>query len=331
MEKKGVRGEGPGSNGAAARAARLRAVLAAPGPLVLPGVFDGISALLAQKAGFPALYLTGYGVSASAFGLPDAGLLGLGEMSERLFALTRRLDVPVLADADTGYGGLLNVDHTIRRYAAAGAAGVQIEDQEFPKKCGHTPYRRVVPRETAVRRVAVAVEAARAAGGLVVVARTDAAGAEGMDEALRRGEAFLAAGADVLFIESPPRIEDLARIGAHFRGAALLANMVEGGRTPLLSAEELAGLGFKIALFPISALLAAAAAMKDVYEGLAKSGKSPAVKRHPFAELNAVLGFEAVWDFERRWQEIAPAGTEVVEADAQTKEALPPRPGPGEG
>lgn len=296
---------------AAEQARRLRTLIAGPSPLVLPGVYDGISALLAEKAGFPALYLTGYGVSASAFGLPDAGLIGLGEMSERLEALTARLDVPLLADADTGYGGLLNVARTVRRYALAGAAGLQIEDQEFPKKCGHTPQRRVVPRETAVRRVAVAVEAARAAGGLVVVARTDAAGPEGLDEALRRGEAFLEAGADVLFIESPARAEDLARIGAAFRGAALLANMVEGGRTPLLSAEELAALGFRIVLFPISALLAAAATLHEVYTALRRTGASPAVPRHPFAALNELLGFPAVWEFERRWQETGPAADEA--------------------
>jgi 2-methylisocitrate lyase-like PEP mutase family enzyme len=286
------------------RARALRALLAEPGPLVLPGVFDGPSALLAKEAGFPALYLTGYGVSASAYGLPDAGLIGLGEMSERLAALARRVPLPFLADADTGYGGLLNVAHTVRRYAEAGAAGLQIEDQEFPKKCGHTPHRRVVPRETATRRVAVAVEAAREAGGLVVVARTDAAGAMSLDEALFRGEAFLEAGADVLFIESPRRAEDLARIGQAFRGAVLLANMVEGGRTPLLSAEELHGLGFKIALFPISALTAAAEAMRQVYRGLKETGASPDLPRLPFDAMNTLLGFPEVWAFERRWQEV---------------------------
>lgn len=285
----------------------LRALLAAPGVLTLPGVYDGISARIAEKCGFPALYMTGYGVAASAFGLPDAGLVSASEMLDRVRMLAAALSVPFIADGDTGYGGLLNVDRIVRQYAQAGAAGIQIEDQEFPKKCGHTPHRRVVSRAAAERRVRVAASA-RPDRDFLIVARTDAAGVLGLDEALRRGERFLAAGADILFIESPERLEDLRRIGEAFRGAALLANMVEGGRTPLLAADELHALGFKIALYPATGFLAAAAALADAYRALGATGSSRGVALYPFAEMNALMGFPSVHDFEKTWIETEDGG-----------------------
>ncbi len=200
--------------------------------LALPGVFDGISARVADSIGFPALYMTGYGAVASALGAADAGIATYSEMLERVRCIAGAVSVPFLADGDTGYGGLLNVDRTVRGYAAAGAAGIQLEDQEFPKKCGHTEFRRVIPMADAVAKVRVAVEA-RPSKDFLIVARTDARYAHGMDEALRRGEAFLEAGADILFVESPESLEELRRVGETFRGALLLANMVEGGRTPV--------------------------------------------------------------------------------------------------
>lgn len=269
--------------------------------LALPGVFDGISARVADSLGFPALYMTGYGAVASALGAADAGTASYSEMLDRVRCVAGAVSVPFIADGDTGYGGLLNVDRTVRGYAAAGAGGIQLEDQEFPKKCGHTAFRRVIPLADAVAKVRVAVEA-RPGREFLIVARTDARYAHGMDEALRRGEAFLEAGADILFVESPESVEELRMIGERFRGALLLANMVEGGRTPYLSTHELAGLGFGVALFPATGFLAAAAALKAAYShllaaGIGTGGSAPLL---PFAEMNALMGFEAVHAFERR-------------------------------
>lgn len=279
----------------------LRTLLQQPGILTLPGVYDGISARVANSLGFPALYMTGYGAVASALGVPDAGLASVTEMVDRVRCIAAAIDVPFIADGDTGYGGLLNVDRTVRAYADAGAAGIQLEDQEIPKKCGHTEFRRVVPYADAVRKIQVAVDA-RPHKDFLIVARTDARYAEGLDEALRRGEGFLNAGADVLFIESPESPEELRRVGETFRGAILLANMVEGGRTPFLSAGELEGLGFKIALFPGTGFLTAAHALRQGYAYLQREGTStggPA--QSPFSDMNAMMGFPAVHRFEAKW------------------------------
>jgi 2,3-dimethylmalate lyase len=280
----------------------LPELLRRPGCLVLPGVYDGLSAKLAASAGFEALFMTGYGVVASALGVADAGLATFTEMLDRVRCIAAATSLPFIADADTGYGGLLNVDRTVRGYAAAGAAGVQLEDQEFPKKCGHTEFRRVIAQDEAVAKIRVAVDA-RPSRDLLIVARTDARYAEGLDAALRRGESFLKAGADILFIESPESLDELRRIGETFRGAMLLANMVEGGRTPYLSANELAGMGFKVALFPVTAFLSAAAALKLCYahlkrQGIGTGGEAPLL---PFAETNALMGFPAVHAFEKRY------------------------------
>lgn len=279
---------------------RLSDLLAAPGLLTLPGVYDGISARLAERAGFSALYMTGYGVTASALGLPDAGLASATDMLDRVRMLAETVSLPFIADGDTGYGGLLNVDRTVRRYAAAGASGIQIEDQEFPKKCGHTPRRRIVPIQEAEHRVRVAV-AARPTRDFLIVARTDALGVAGIEEALRRGERFLHAGADILFIESPESLEDLRRIGATFRGASLLANLVEGGRTPLLAPSELSALGFKIALYPATGFLAAAEALARAYGALKACGESTGLALYSFDAMNRLMGFPQVYEFEQRW------------------------------
>jgi 2-methylisocitrate lyase-like PEP mutase family enzyme len=279
----------------------LRDIIRQPGILTLPGVFDGISARVANSLGFSALYMTGYGAVASALGVPDAGLASVTEMLDRVRCIASAIDVPFIADGDTGYGGLLNVDRTVRAYAAAGAAGIQLEDQEIPKKCGHTEFRRVVPYGDAVQKIRVAVDA-RPDPEFLIVARTDARYSEGLDEALRRAEGFLRAGADILFIESPESLEELRRIGETFRGAALLANMVEGGRTPFLSTAELQGLGFKVALFPGTGFLTAAKALREGYAYLQQHGTStggPA--QTPFSEMNAMMGFPAVHSFEAKW------------------------------
>jgi 2,3-dimethylmalate lyase len=280
----------------------LPELLKKPGPLVLPGVYDGISAKMAASVGFEALYMTGYGSVASALGMPDAGLATFSEMLDRVRCIAGATPLPFIADGDTGYGGLLNVDRTVRGYAAAGAGGIQIEDQEFPKKCGHTEFRRVIPADDAAAKIRVAVDA-RPSRDFLIVARTDARYAEGLDSALRRSERFLKAGADILFVESPENLDELRRIAETFRGAVLLVNMVEGGRTPYLPAAELGAMGFKIVLFPGAAFLSAAGAMRLCYthlkqHGTATGGNAPMLA---FSEMNTLMGFPTVHAFEKRY------------------------------
>jgi len=273
------------------QATTLRALLAKEGCLTLPGVFDGISARVAASLGFDALYMTGYGVVASALGVADAGTATFTEMLDRVRVIAAAGNKPFIADGDTGYGGLLNVDRTVRGYASAGASGIQLEDQEFPKKCGHTEFRRVIPLEDAVAKIRVAVDA-RPDRDFLIVARTDARYSEGMDAALRRGERFLRAGADVLFVESPESLEELRRVAETFKGAVLLANMVEGGRTPYLSAGELASMGFKIGLYPASGFLTAAGSLQLVYRQLKAAGTATGIATVNFdiAGLGRTLG-----------------------------------------
>ena len=270
-----------------------------PGLISAPGVFDMISARIADSMGFDALYMTGYGVVASHLGLPDAGLASYTEMVSRVRQIAEGTATPLIADGDTGYGGLLNVDHTVRGYEAAGAQAIQIEDQEYPKKCGHTPGRRVVPIEDAVRRIKVAAEA-RSSKEFLIIARTDARTALGLDEALRRGEAFLKAGADVLFIESPESEAEMEKIGRTF-DVPLVANMVEGGRTPILSRDELEKLGFKLAIFPASGFLAMGAALRSVYGEILANGstKDWTGELYSFDAFSRLMGFERVWAFEK--------------------------------
>lgn len=283
----------------------LRLRLQQPGLLVAPGVFDMVSLRLANSFGFDALYMTGFGTVASHTGLPDAGLATYSDMVGRVKAMASMAQTPLIADGDTGYGGLLNVQHTVRGYEAAGAAAIQLEDQEFPKKCGHTPGRRVIPMADMVRKIQVAVDA-RSSPDFLIIARTDARSTLGLDEALRRAEAYARAGADVLFLESPETEEEMRRIGRSF-DLPLLANMVEGGRTPVLSQRDLESIGYKLAIFPVTALLAATAAMKAVYEEFKRSGSSAGatVPLMPFTDLTQLMGFEEVWAFEKRYADPA--------------------------
>ncbi len=272
-----------------------------PGLVVAPGVYDMVSLRLADSLGFDALYMTGFGTVASHLGLPDAGLATYSDMLGRVAAMAGMAHTPLIADADTGYGGLLNLRQTVRGYEAAGAAALQIEDQEFPKKCGHTPGRRVIPLADMVRKIQVAVDT-RQSPDFLIIARTDARTALGLDEALRRAEAYARAGADLLFVESPESEEEMRTIGQSF-DVPLVANMVESGRTPLLGREELAALGYKLAIFPVTALLAAVQAMAQVYSGLKQQGSSAGSTQplYDFAELTRLMGFEDVWAFEKRY------------------------------
>ena len=274
-----------------------------PGLVVAPGVFDMVSLRLADSFGFEALYMTGYGTVASHMGLPDAGLATYSDMVGRVTAMAGMARSPLIADGDTGYGGLLNMRHTVRGYEAAGAAAIQLEDQEFPKKCGHTPGRRVIPMEDMVRKIRVAVEA-RQSSDFLIIARTDARTSLGLSEALRRAEAYAKAGADLLFVESPESEEEMRTIGRSF-DLPLVANMVERGRTPVLSREDLAALGYKLAIFPVTALLASVQAMTQVYQQFKDTGSSAGgtVPLYDFGALTQLMGFEDVWDFEKRYIE----------------------------
>ena len=236
--------------------------------IVAPGIFELVSAKIADRMGFECLYVTGYGLVASHLGLPDAGLATYSDMVGRVAQIGKMTETPFIADADTGYGGLLNVQHTVRGYEEAGACGIQLEDQEFPKKCGHMLGRRVIAAEDMVAKVRVAVDS-RTDPDFLVIARTDARTSHGLDEALRRAEAYLKAGADVLFVESPESPEEMRRICETFKGVPLLANMVQGGgRTPLLSQDELQRLGYRIAIYPAAGFLAMGAALEQVYADL---------------------------------------------------------------
>ncbi len=283
-------------------AGQLRARLAQPGLITAPGVYDMISARIADRMGFPALYMTGFGVVASHLGLPDAGLATYSDMVGRVSQICTIAKTPLIADADTGYGGLLNVAHTVRGYARAGAAALQIEDQEFPKKCGHTPGRRVIPCEDMVKKIRVAVEARGEVGGdILIIARTDARTAHGLDEALRRAQAYAKAGADILFVESPESEQEMQKICASL-DLPLMANMVEGGKTPVLSAQRLEQIGYKIAIFPGTGFLAAGAALQSIYQTLKHDGSSVNVTAplHDFSAFTQLMGFQQVWDFDKR-------------------------------
>jgi len=283
--------------------ARLRERLAQRALLVAPGVYDMVSLRLADTIGFEALYMTGFGAVASHLGLPDAGIATYTDMVGRVKQMASQSRAPLIADGDTGYGGLLNVRHTVRGYEEAGAAAIQLEDQEFPKKCGHTPNRRVIPMDDMVKKIRVAAEA-RSSRDFLIIARTDARTALGLDEALRRAEAYANAGADILFVESPESVEEMRAIGQRFE-LPLVANMVEKGRTPVLSRAELESIGYRIAIFPVTALLAAVKAMSQVYAHVKAEGSSSAVPvaLEDFGALTKLMGFEDVWEFEKRHAE----------------------------
>lgn len=288
----------------AEKTARLRAALAAGPPVAAPGVFDLISARVADRLGAAALYMTGYGVSASHLGLPDAGFAGYGEMIARVRQICARTATPLIADADTGYGGPVHARRAALGYAAAGAAAIQIEDQQSPKKCGHTAGRAVVPIEEMVAKIRAAADARAelrgdGRGDLLLIARTDAREAHGLDAALRRAEAYRAAGADLLFVEAMETEAEIERAAARL-GPPLVANLVEGGRTPLLAHERLGALGYRLVIRPACGFLAAAEALERAYRA-ALSGATTGPPLYSFDEMNRLMGFEEVWELERRY------------------------------
>ncbi len=268
----------------------LRARLADGPVVVAPGAYDALSARLVEAAGFPAVYASGAGASYSLLGAPDLGLVSFSEMRDQVARISRAVSVPVIADGDTGYGNALNVQRTVREFERAGASAIQLEDQTFPKRCGHLAEKRVVPVEEMVGKVRAAVEA-RSSTEFLVVARTDALAVEGVEPAIARLRAYAQAGADVLFLEAPPDPETMRRAcGALPR--PMMANMVEGGRTPLLSVDELGRLGYRLVIFPGAAARVAAFALRELYATLARDGSTSALLERMllFDELNRVVG-----------------------------------------
>ena len=258
---------------------RLRELLASPDLIVAPGAYDALSARLIAQAGFTVVYMTGFGTAASVLGQPDIGLLTMSEMVSRAAALAAVVgDLPLIADADTGYGNPINVRRTIREYERAGVAGLHIEDQVWPKKCGHMEGKQVIPMDEMVQKIRSAVDA-RQDPDFVLIARTDANAVYGLEDAIQRGQAYREAGADVIFIEAPRSIEELSTIAQAFQGVPLLFNWAESGKTPALSLDEIRTLGYKLVIFPVSMLFAATRAMLGLLE-VFKQGQTSA----PFAE-----------------------------------------------
>ncbi len=282
---------------------RLRELLAGPDLIVAPGAYDALSARLIAQAGFSVVYMTGFGTAASVLGQPDVGLLTMSEMVSRASALAAVVgDVPLIADADTGYGNPINVRRTIHEYEQAGVAGLHIEDQVWPKKCGHMEGKQVIPMEEMVQKVRAAVDA-RQDPDFVIIARTDANAVTGFEDALQRGRAYREAGADAIFIEAPRSIAELKAVAEAFSDVPLLFNWADSGKTPPLPLHEIRKLGYKLVIFPVSTLFAATYAMSGLLEVL-KRGETPAEmsdRMMTFSQFTDTIGLPAIQELEKRY------------------------------
>jgi 2-methylisocitrate lyase-like PEP mutase family enzyme len=291
----------PAAAQAARPAAQLRALMQRPGLLQAPGCYDAFSARLIEQAGFPIAYMTGFGSSASVLGLPDTGLISFAEMAGHARNIAAALRIPLIADADTGYGNAINTYRTVRAYAQAGVAAVQIEDQVAPKKCGHTQGKQIVPLGEMVGKIRAAADA-RAEQDIVLVTRTDARAVAGFDEALERCLAFRDAGADVIFFEAPESEAEMETIAKRIR-APLLINLVEGGKTPFLPRSRLEALGFKIAIYPATLLITVAKAMQRQLQRLKQEDAcAPNADQISFDELKNLVGFPDYYAMEERYR-----------------------------
>ncbi len=270
-------------------AEKLRALVAKPGILVMPCCFDALSARLVEDAGFPLTFMSGFAVSAARLALPDTGLISYGEMLDQGRNICSAVSIPVIGDADTGYGNALNVKRTVHGYAQAGFAAAMIEDQVAPKRCGHTAGKQVVERDEALARVRAAVDARDEGAGILVMARTDARATHGLDEALWRANAFADLGADLLFCEAPLDEKEMERV-CRETSAPQMANLVEEGQTPLLPPARLEEIGYRIAAYPLTLLSAAAHAMQLALDALGR-GDTPA-GRLSFERLREIVGFD---------------------------------------
>jgi 2-methylisocitrate lyase-like PEP mutase family enzyme len=270
----------------------LRARLARPPILIAPGVYDPLTALIAEKAGFEALYVSGAAIAYTRLGRPDIGLVAMGEVAATVALIRDRVEANLVVDADTGYGNALNVARTARLFERAGANAIQLEDQEFPKRCGHLDDKTLIPASEMVGKIKAAVDA-RASADTLIIARTDAIAVEGFDRAIARATLYRDAGADMLFIEAPRERAELGRIGALMGEATpLMANMVEGGKTPVLSADELQELGYAFVIFPGGIVRALAKAAQDFYGSLKSSGTTAQFRPRmfDFDALNELIG-----------------------------------------
>ena len=282
------------------RAAKLRSLLASGRPVVAPGATDAFTARIIEEAGFDAVYVTGAGVTNTLLGAPDLSIITLPELVERAKRISDAVSVPVFADCDTGFGGVHNVRRTVREYERAGLAGLHIEDQIFPKRCGHFEGKAVVPIEDMLFRLQAAIDA-RTDPDFVIIARTDSRAVEGLDSALERAKAYRDIGADVLFVEAPTSLEELRRIGEELRGTPLLANMVENGKTPLVTTDELGRLGFSLIIYANSALRLGAYAIREGMRVLRKTGTTESLmdKMITFDERQRIVGLEVADAYER--------------------------------
>lgn len=280
---------------------QLRQLLSKEQILIAPGAHDALTAKIIAKVGFAAVYLTGYGQAASHLGMADVGLLTMTEMADRVRNFVHAVDIPVIADGDTGFGNAVTVMRTVRMYEEAGAAAIQLEDQVAPKKCGHMTGRQVIPVEEMVGKIKAAV-AARKDPDFVILARTDARTTNGIEEAIQRGKAYEAAGADVLFIESPESIAEMKMITASFT-VPVLANMVEGGRTPLLNSTELEKIGYNLVIFPTASTYVTTQAMYNLMSELKEKGTTQEYmdKMIPFGQFNELIGLPQIRQLENEY------------------------------
>jgi len=270
----------------------LKTRILQPQILIAPGVYDGLTAVLAQQAGFEALYLSGAAVAYTRLGRPDIGLTSVSEMADTMALIRDRVDLPVIIDADTGFGNALNAQRTMRLYERAGANALQVEDQTYPKRCGHLADKSLISQSEMVGKIAAMTDA-RAKDDTLIIARTDAIAVEGFEAAIARAEAYVAAGADILFVEAPRTGDELQRVADTFKGRVpMLANMVEGGATPITSAEDLQALGFDIVIFPGGIVRALAHAARDYFTSLQAHGSNTpfAHRMFDFDGLNDVIG-----------------------------------------
>ncbi|MEM7404821.1 MAG: isocitrate lyase/PEP mutase family protein [Pseudomonadota bacterium] len=280
-------------------AQQLRQLLDAPGILSMPSVFDAMSARLVERAGFKASFMGGFAVSAARLGMPDTGLISYAEMLDQARNICGAVDIPIMGDGDTGYGNAINVKRTVRGYAQAGMACVMIEDQVAPKRCGHTRGKQTVPRSEACARVQAAVDAREEGADILILARTDAAATEGFDEALERARRFAEIGVDITFVEAPRSEDDMRRYCDEVPGHKM-ANMVEQGDSPYLTAPELEAIGYKVAIYPLTLLLAAIDAMEKALAEFA-AGRVPHGNLADFKHLQAVIGFPEYYELEQRY------------------------------
>lgn len=280
---------------------RLRKLLSRNEILVAPGAHDPLVAKIIEKEGFEAVYMTGYGTSASILGQPDVGLLTQTEMAYRAANIVEAVSIPVIADADTGYGNAINVQRTVRLYEKAGVACIQLEDQVAPKKCGHMLGREIISQEEMVGKIKAACDA-RVDEDLMIMARTDARTNYGIDAAIERGRAYEEAGADIIFVESPESVEEMKKITSSFR-VPVLANMLEHGRTPLLSAKELETLGYDLVIFCVASTYVIAKAVTKLMRELKRTGTTVGMLDDmiPFDEFNKLVGLNDIREKERKY------------------------------